>query len=99
MNRTKTVILGLSACSAVWLAASFASHGATPDAGPPAWAFAGNPKPTPATTMPPSKPGPITVPGSKLSFATPAEVRDLFNPPDWHPEDHPAMPTVVSHGR
>ncbi|MES2606822.1 MAG: c-type cytochrome [Pseudomonadota bacterium] len=36
------------------------------------------------------------VPGSELEFTFP---RDRFSPPDWHPQDHPEMPTVVSQGR
>ncbi len=38
------------------------------------------------------------MPGSEAAF-TDAQVRDLFNPPDWHPGDHPAMPEIVSRGR
>jgi cytochrome c553 len=30
---------------------------------------------------------------------TAAQTRDLFNPPDWYPDDHPAMPEIVGHGR
>jgi len=40
----------------------------------------------------------FTLPGSKFSF-TRAEVRNSFAPADWFPEDHPAMPDVVAHGR
>jgi cytochrome c553 len=40
----------------------------------------------------------FTLPGSKFSF-TRAEVRNSFAPADWFPEDHPAMPEVVAHGR
>jgi cytochrome c553 len=28
-----------------------------------------------------------------------AQTRDAFNPPDWHPNDHPPMPDAVAHGR
>jgi cytochrome c553 len=38
------------------------------------------------------------VPDSAASFTIKQE-RDLFFVPDWHPEDHPAMPDVVAHGR
>jgi cytochrome c553 len=38
------------------------------------------------------------VPGSTRTF-TRAQVENDFTPPDWHPEDHPPMPTVVSGGR
>jgi len=30
---------------------------------------------------------------------TAAQTRDLFNIPDWYPDDHPAMPEIVVHGR
>jgi cytochrome c553 len=38
------------------------------------------------------------VPDSEAAF-TLAQISDFFNPPDWHPADHPAMPHIVSHGR
>ena len=28
-----------------------------------------------------------------------AQTRDAYNPPDWHPDGHPAMPRAVAHGR
>ena len=30
---------------------------------------------------------------------TRAQVKDLFAPPDWYPDDHPPMPEIVAHGR
>ncbi len=42
--------------------------------------------------------GPKSVPGSSVTF-TQAQVRDSYNVPDWHPDGHPAMPDIVSHGR
>jgi cytochrome c553 len=66
---------------------------------PPYWAFAVDP---PATaTHKQDKPAHSTfqnVPGSQAKF-TVAQTRDFFNPPDWHPDQHPAMPEVVAHGR
>jgi cytochrome c553 len=38
-----------------------------------------------------------TLPGSEKQY-TQAQVEDDFNPPDWFPGDHPAMPAVVAHG-
>ncbi len=38
------------------------------------------------------------LPGSNQAF-TLAQLRDFFNVADWYPEDHPAMPDVVVHGR
>ena len=37
------------------------------------------------------------LPGSTRKF-TQAQIEDNFDPPDWFPEDHPAMPEVVAHG-
>jgi cytochrome c553 len=41
---------------------------------------------------------PKHVPDSTAAF-TVAQERDLFFAPDWHPDDHPAMPDIVAHGR
>jgi len=30
---------------------------------------------------------------------TPTQIRDGFNTADWHPDEHPAMPDIVAHGR
>ena len=38
------------------------------------------------------------VPGSDLVLPF-ARMRDLFNTPDWHPQDHPEMPSIVAVGR
>ena len=40
----------------------------------------------------------IACAGSAASFKW-AEARDLFFSPDWHPEDHPPLPTIVATGR
>lgn len=63
----------------------------------PEWAYPTNPAPPPgpAAAVPQ---GPFQIETSKRSF-TRAELSNLFNAPDWRPEDHPAMPAVVSHGR
>jgi cytochrome c553 len=65
---------------------------------PPYWAFAINPSKEPAATAEPSDTTPRHVPDSEAAF-TLAQVRDFFNPPDWHPKEHPPMPKIVSHGR
>lgn len=55
----------------------------------------------PMNPNPPALPDanlPITVAGSKLKL-TYAGIRDLFVVPDWIPEEHPAMPPIVSSGR
>ncbi len=57
---------------------------------------------TPAVPPPATPPGPDTsikhVAGSNQSF-TLQQVRNGFDPADWHPEDHGAMPDIVAHGK
>lgn len=38
------------------------------------------------------------VPNSTVAL-TPTQIRDGFNTPDWHPDQHPPMADVVAHGR
>lgn len=67
-----------------------------PDVKPPDWAYVINPdSPSPA---PPSDDNLRRVPNSTATLTT-AQTQDHFNPPDWHPADHPAMPEIVAHGR
>ncbi len=40
----------------------------------------------------------LSVPGSDLQL-TQTQIDDPFNPPNWYPDELPAMPQVVSHGR
>jgi len=35
--------------------------------------------------------------GSTKSY-TPAQIDDLFNPPDWFPEEHGSLPSIIEHG-
>ncbi|HSP69507.1 MAG TPA: hypothetical protein VLN48_17410 [Bryobacteraceae bacterium] len=68
----------------------------------PPWAYALNP-PAPAGAAPAAPAAPPDtsqkhVPGSSVALTLP-QTRDLFNPPDWYPDDHPSMPEVVMHGR
>ena len=62
----------------------------------PAWAY--------PTSRPEAAPGPAPaatlehVPGSSLSFSK-AQTTDRFAVPDWHPDEHGKMPSVVSQGR
>src|ERR1700733_2584844 len=66
---------------------------------PPPWAYAINP-PVLGSDAPAKTPDATLrhVPESKAAF-TLAQIADFFNPPDWHPADHPAMPEIVAHGR
>src|SRR4051794_39990853 len=68
---------------------------------PPPWAFTINsPSDSGATVLPrpPIDNSPKQVPGSALSLL-PAQTRDAFNPADWHPDGHAALPEAVAHGR
>jgi cytochrome c553 len=65
---------------------------------PPPWAYTVNPPPTPGAKPGPIDPNPKQVPGSTVTL-TVAQTRDVYNPPDWHPDGHPPMPEVVAHGR
>jgi cytochrome c553 len=62
---------------------------------PPAWAFPVNP---PNDATPPDDGSLKHVPGSSKAM-TRTQALDAFNVPDWHPDEHPAMPEVVEHGR
>ena len=75
---------------------------------PPLWAYG-------FTSPPPSSPPPAlanapapaaapdnttmhTLSGSTHSF-TRAQIANRYGPADWFPEDHPAMPDIVAHGK
>jgi cytochrome c553 len=61
----------------------------------PAWAYPVNPPGYRRT----SGGGTIEhVPGSAETF-TLKQVQDLYNVPDWHPDEHPPMPAAVAQGR
>ena len=63
----------------------------------PAWLYPTDP-PAPAGAAPDTAPDtPKVLPGTSKSYTT-AQIRDLFNPPDWRPDQHPPMPDVVAHG-
>jgi cytochrome c553 len=64
-------------------------------ADPPPWAFAVNP---PGTQPAPDDGTVRRLPDSGAAF-TLTQIRDLFKVPDWHPENHPAMPEIVAQGR
>jgi cytochrome c553 len=89
-SRTRLLIACLMGCAFVFLA--FAQNPSPP----PYWAFTVNPDQS-ATAKSPDT-APQHVPGSTASF-TLAQVHDLYNTPDWHPDAHPPMPPIVAHGR
>jgi cytochrome c553 len=75
--------------------------------GPPPWAWgfttpAPAAAPAPAANAPappaPDSTTPLKVEGSKMTF-TRAQVANRAGPADWFPEDHPAMPDIVAHGK
>jgi cytochrome c553 len=62
---------------------------------PPAWAYA---MAAPDFKAPADDGSLRHVPGSSAAW-TLTQLRDLFFSPDWHPQEHAAMPEVVAHGR
>jgi cytochrome c553 len=64
----------------------------------PPWAYPVNPPPAPGAQPARDDGAPKHVPNSTVALAQP-QIRDLFNPPDWHPDNHPPMPDIVAHGR
>jgi cytochrome c553 len=61
------------------------------------WAFTDNPPgPRPAA---PVDDGTVKHVANSTAGLTLTQVRDAFNVPDWHPDNHPAAPDIVMHGR
>jgi cytochrome c553 len=72
---------------------------------PPNWAYGFTTPPPPSAPPPPAPAAAAapdatmhTLPGSKFSF-TRAQIANRYGPADWFPEDHPAMPDIVAHGK
>jgi cytochrome c553 len=61
---------------------------------PPGWAFPVADKVQPPREDPNTT---VKVDGSSKSY-TAQQVDDLMNPPDWFPDEHPAMPSIVGKG-
>jgi cytochrome c553 len=87
-NAMKTIVAALT-CAAL-----LATGAAGNSAEPPAWAYAVNP---PGLQPTPDDGARLHVPDSSAEF-TLTQLRDLFNAPDWYPDDHPPMPDPVAHG-
>lgn len=58
----------------------------------PEWAYPANPPP-----KPPDNQTLRSLPGSSKQY-TQAQIDNLVNPPDWYPDEHPPMPTIVASG-
>jgi len=89
-----------AACVPAFSADSRGQGDSSSDHGPtfvpaPAWAYPVNPPNLPDAR---TQDIPVRVPDSDRFFL-PSQLHDLFSAPDWHPNDHPAMPDVVAFGR
>src|SRR3984893_13810660 len=88
-------VAGVTVCGAAMAQAPNAvSPSPAPSDSFPAWAYPW----VPDFKSAPDDGVPRHVPDSTAAFTITQE-RDLFFAPDWHPDDHPAMPDVVAHGR
>jgi|SRR5579859_2807902 len=76
-----------------WLAIATGVPAAADDS-LPAWAYPVNP---PGLKPAPDDGALKRVPNSDAAF-TMTQIRDLYSPPDWHPDSHPPMPAVVGRG-
>jgi cytochrome c553 len=92
--RKRQLIAGVTAACLLAAIVLYAADAPLP--GPPTWAYPINP---PATNAPPTAEHALRhVPDSRAVYTT-AQVGDLFVAPDWHPEEHPPAPAVVTQGR
>lgn len=91
--RVPAPVVYLAALGAI-LAVAACGQGKAPTVAPPDWAY---PQAAPGP-MPVSPSAVNRVPGSALALSA-AQVTDELNPPDWNPEEHPAPPAIVAHGR
>jgi cytochrome c553 len=87
-------VIGIAINGAAMAQTQSPTPASAPPSSFPAWAYPW----VPDFKVPPADDVPQHVPDSAASFTIKQE-RDLFFVPDWHPEDHPAMPDVVAHGR
>ena len=65
----------------------------------PTWAYPVNPPPAPGAPRAPKDDGTLLhVPDSDVAL-TRSQIEGAESVPDWHPNDHPAMPDIVKNGR
>ncbi len=81
---------------AVWLSALLLLPLAASADDFPAWAYPVNP---PANGAPSKDDGPHHVPDSAVTFTRKEISAITVQVPDWHPEEHPEMPAIVTKGR
>ena len=89
-----TVFLSFAVSAVAQTRSDAAATSASPTTSFPAWAYPWDPD----FKVPPADDVLHRLSGSTAAFSW-NQARDLFFSPDWHPEDHPAMPAVVSRGR
>jgi cytochrome c553 len=65
----------------------------------PSWAYPVAGAPIPGTESPPDDGSPRHVPDSTVSLTEKQFEAHVTSAADWHPEEHPAMPAIVSAGR
>jgi cytochrome c553 len=87
------MVMGLAAAGALAQSAAPAPTPGSTATPLPGWAYPANP-PMAEFDAKEEK----TLPGSSRKY-TQAQVENDFAPPDWFPEDHPPMPSVVANGR
>ena len=63
----------------------------------PLWAYPLSAPPTPVDRLPDAQ-VPRSLPGTPIQY-TKAQLRNLYAAPDWRPDAHPTMPTIVAAGR
>ena len=94
-SRSVLAIIGVAVCGAATAQTPNAPSPPSASSGSfPAWAYPW----APDFKSAPDDGVPRHVPDSAAAFTITQE-RNLFFAPDWHPDDHPAMPDVVAHGR
>jgi cytochrome c553 len=84
-------------CAAL-IAGGVAAGAHAADEPPPAWAFTDNPPAIQQAKPPPDDGLPKHVAGSAVAL-TLSQIKNPFDIPDWHPDDHPPAPDIVVHGR
>ncbi len=94
MCKTLTAVLALSCTLA---GAQPAAADVRPAIDTPVWAYPVS-KPLPPIAEVPDAQAPQRLPGSAVAFSK-AQLRNLYQAPDWRPEAHRVMPPVVASGR